>query len=156
MNSCFFESEMKAIPSLIVLILIKTIIDNAMWFIGDHKWKTHHIKLTIKDGKRMTNIHFVDIGFSNYVEANKILTVNRPDSSPMKRVIQHARENGNFLDLTFGKKTRSIITQKGENGLVVTASAVQPATIVDRIKRTQISKEVVERTEGEIIETTNS
>lgn len=48
MHSCFFKSEMKAIPSLIVLIHIKTIIDNAMWFIGDHKWKIHHIKLTYK------------------------------------------------------------------------------------------------------------
>lgn len=126
-----------------------------MWFIGDHKWKTHR-KHNDKGWENMMNIHFVDIGFSNYVEASKILTVNRPESSPMKRVVQHARENGNFLDLTQGKKTRSIITQKGENGIVVTASAIQPATIVDRIKRTQLSKGVVERTEGEIIETTKS
>ncbi|MCD7910903.1 DUF370 domain-containing protein [Bacillus velezensis] len=99
----------------------------------------------------MTNIHFVDIGFSNYVEASKILTVNRPESSPMKRVVQHARENGSFLDLTQGKKTRSIITQKGENGIVVTASAIQPATIVDRIKRTQLSSEITQKLEPDIL-----
>jgi extracellular matrix regulatory protein A len=106
-------------------------------------------------GKDMcNNIHFVDIGFSNYVEASKILTVNRPDSSPIKRVIQHAKETGNFLDLTQGKKTRSIITQKGENGLVVTASAVQTATIIERIRRAQQAKEVVEKVSDDIVETT--
>jgi len=102
----------------------------------------------------MYNTQFVDIGFSNYVEVSKILTVNRPDSSPIKRVIQHAKETGNFLDLTQGKKTRSIITQKGENGIVVTASAVQTTTIIDRIRRSQQAKEVVEKVSDEIVETT--
>lgn len=99
--------------------------------------------------------HFVDIGFSNFVEAEKILTVNRPDSSPVKRVIQHARDTGNFLDLTQGKKTRSIITQKSDSGLVVTASAVQTSTIVERIKRGHQSRDIIERATGElIVETT--
>lgn len=99
--------------------------------------------------------HFVDIGFSNFVEAGKILTVNRPDSSPVKRTIQHARDTGNFLDLTQGKKTRSIITQKGDNGIVVTASAVQTSTIVDRIRRGQPCKEIIEKVSDDlIVETT--
>lgn len=102
----------------------------------------------------MINIHFVDIGFSNYVEAGKILTVNRPDSSPIKRVIQHAKDTGSFLDLTQGKKTRSIITQKSENGLVVTASAVQTATIIDRIRRAQQAKEIVEKVSENVLEIT--
>lgn len=104
----------------------------------------------------MSNIHFVDIGFSNYVEASKILTINRPDSSPIKRVIQHAKDSGHYLDLTQGKKTRSIITQKGDNNLVVTASAVQTATIIDRIRRAQQSKDVVERISGDIVEVTTA
>lgn len=99
-------------------------------------------------------IQFVDIGFSNYVEANKILTVNRPDGAPVKRVIQHAKDSGMFLDLTQGKKTRSIITQTGDTGLVVTASAVQTATIIDRIRRAQQSKDVIEKISGDITETT--
>lgn len=102
----------------------------------------------------MSNLRFVDIGFSNYIEANKILTVNKPGSSPMKRVIQQAKEQGRFLDLTEGKKTRSIITQKGENGIIVTASAVQTATIVDRIRRAQETK-VVEHITNDIVETTH-
>lgn len=104
----------------------------------------------------MTQPHFVDVGFSNYIEVGKILTVNRPDSAPIKRMIQHARDTGHFLDLTQGKKTRSIITQKGESGIIVTSSAVQTVTIIDRIKRTQQAKEVVEKVSSDLIETTIS
>lgn len=96
------------------------------------------------------SVQFVDIGFSNYVEASKILTVNRPDGAPVKRIIQHAKDKGTFLDLTQGKKTRSIITQTGESGLIVTASAVQTVTIIERIRRVQ--KEVAERISAELSE----
>ncbi len=92
------------------------------------------------------NMHFVDVGFSNFVEAEKILSVNRPDSSPVKRVIAQAKESGMYLDLTQGKKTRSIITQATPNGIVVTASAVQTSTIIERIRKargTSAIKEVV-------------
>jgi extracellular matrix regulatory protein A len=102
------------------------------------------------------SIQFVDIGFSNYVEASKILTVNRPDSSPIKRVIQHAKETGHFLDLTQGKKTRSIITEESKSGIVVTASAVKTSTIIDRIRTSQQSKDIVEKISGDIIEVTNA
>ncbi|PVC75138.1 DUF370 domain-containing protein [Priestia megaterium] len=103
----------------------------------------------------MSNVNFVDIGFSNYVEVGKILTVNRPDSSPIKRMIQQAKDSNRFLDLTQGKKTRSIITQKSENGIIITASAVQTATIIERVKRSQQTKEVIERVPAEdILETT--
>ncbi len=106
----------------------------------------------------MSEINFVDIGFSNYVEASKILTVNRPDSSPIKRMIQHAKDTGYYLDLTQGKKTRSIITQKGDNGLIVTASSVQTYTIVERIKRAQQMqvKEFIGHVSDDIVETTMS
>lgn len=100
------------------------------------------------------NIQFVDIGFSNYVEAHKILTINRPDGAPVKRLIQYAKDSGMFLDLTQGKKTRSIITQTGDTGIIVTASAVQTATIVDRIRRAQQTKEVVEKFSTELVEVT--
>ncbi|ACK98718.1 MULTISPECIES: extracellular matrix/biofilm biosynthesis regulator RemA family protein [Bacillus] len=96
------------------------------------------------------NIHFVDIGFSNYVDAGKILTVNRPDSSPIKRSLQHAKEAGRFLDLTQGKKTRSIITQSSNTGLIFTASAVQTSTIMNRIRETEVKQS--KRMAGKLIE----
>lgn len=102
----------------------------------------------------MNNSQFVDIGFSNYVEASKILTIHRPDSSPIKRTVQHAREKGSFLDLTQGKKTRSIITQSSEFGVIITASAVQTTTIVDRIRRQQQSKAIVQKVSEDIVEVT--
>jgi extracellular matrix regulatory protein A len=101
------------------------------------------------------SIQFVDIGFSNYVEASKIMTINRPESSPVKRLVLNAKETNHFVDLTQGKKTRSIITQKSESGLVVTASAVQTATIIDRIRRAQQSQEIVEKVSGDIVEITS-
>lgn len=111
------------------------------------------------------NIHFVDIGFSNYVDAGKILTVNRPDSSPIKRALQQAKESGRFLDLTQGKKTRSIITQSSDTGLIFTASAVLTSTIMNRIRESEAKqlKRNAEKTSDktiaiaheEIIETTN-
>lgn len=104
----------------------------------------------------MTNIFFVDIGFSNYVEAGKILSVDRPDSSPMKRMIQHAKETHHYLDLTQGKKTRSIIVQKSESGLVLTASSVQTTTIHDRIKRAQQGLQITQRVNNDIIEVTST
>lgn len=97
------------------------------------------------------NIQFVDIGFSNYVDAGKILTVNRPDSSPIKRSIQQAKEAGRFLDLTQGKKTRSIITQSSDTGLIFTASAVQTSTIMNRIREARQSKRVVEKAADKVV-----
>jgi extracellular matrix regulatory protein A len=98
---------------------------------------------------------FVDIGFSNFVEADKIFTVNRPDGAPTKRLIQHAKDNGRFLDLTAGKKTRSVIVQASAGILVVVASAVQTATVIDRIRRGQQAKEIIEKASGDIVETTS-
>ncbi|EOO44483.1 MULTISPECIES: DUF370 domain-containing protein [Bacillus cereus group] len=103
------------------------------------------------------NIHFVDIGFSNYVDAGKILTVNRPDSSPIKRALQQAKEAGRFLDLTQGKKTRSIITQSSNTGLIFTASAVQTSTIMNRIREAEAKqlKRLAEKSSDKAASTTN-
>ncbi|WP_067923680.1 extracellular matrix/biofilm biosynthesis regulator RemA family protein [Alicyclobacillus shizuokensis] len=78
---------------------------------------------------------FVDVGFSNFMDASKIITISRPDSSPIRRLVGHAKDNNRYIDLTQGKKTRSIIVSAGEQGLVVTASAVQTSTIIGRIRK---------------------
>lgn len=97
---------------------------------------------------------FVDIGFSNYVEVSKILTINRPDGAPIKRLIQNAKDKGTFLDLTQGKKTRSIIAQSSDGTLVIVASAVQTATVVERYRRAKQARAIVEKASEEIVETT--
>lgn len=98
--------------------------------------------------------NFVDIGFSNFVEAEKILTVSKPGSAPIKRVIQNAKESNRFLDLTEGKKTRSIITQASYSGVVIVASSIQPSTIKERLKRSKSGRNVVEKISDDIIEVT--
>ncbi|SFJ65039.1 hypothetical protein SAMN02799624_05377 [Paenibacillus sp. UNC496MF] len=78
---------------------------------------------------------YVDVGFSNYVEANKIVTISRPDSSPIRRMAQKAKEEGRYIDLTQGKKTRSVIVSSDQKGTIIIGSAVQTSTIISRLDR---------------------
>ena len=57
----------------------------------------------------------VNIGFGNVVSADKILAVVSPDSSPIKRIIQEAREKGNLIDATYGRKTQSVIITESDH-----------------------------------------
>lgn len=99
-------------------------------------------------------MNFVDVGFSNYVEIRKILGVSRPDSSPVRRMIQAAKDDGRFFDYTQGKKTRSIIFSTCGDNVVLTASAIQTTTVIDRINRARKAQQVKEKVSEEIIETT--
>lgn len=71
-----------------------------------------------------------DVGFRNFVDFNKVLVVCNPESNPVKRFVKAAKANGTFIDLTEGKKTRSIIVQEG---LFVIASCRLPKTVKDSI-----------------------
>jgi regulator of extracellular matrix RemA (YlzA/DUF370 family) len=78
---------------------------------------------------------YVDVGFSNFVEASKIITISRPDSSPIRRMVLKAKEEGRYIDLTQGKKTRSIIVSADQKGMVIIGSAVQTSTIISRLNK---------------------
>jgi len=93
---------------------------------------------------------FVDVGFSNYVSVEKIITISRPDSAPIKRMMDEAKNNNRFINLTQGKKTRSIIVSSKDNNIVVIGAAVQPSTIVSRIRK--IEEEKLARNASELIE----
>lgn len=80
-------------------------------------------------------MNWIDVGFQNNVEANKILTVSRPSSAPIKRMIKTAKENNMFIDLTEGKKTRSIIIQSSPGGLVLVGSYRLPQTIIEKMRK---------------------
>ena len=58
---------------------------------------------------------FIDIGFKNLIAADKIITIVAPDSAPIKRVIQEARENGFLIDASFGRKTQSVIVMESNH-----------------------------------------
>lgn len=72
----------------------------------------------------------VNIGFGNFVSLQRVVSIIGPDSAPLKRMIQKAREEGKVIDATFGRKTRSIINLDSEQ---IVLSALQPETLVARI-----------------------
>ena len=73
---------------------------------------------------------FINIGFGNVVSAHRVISIVAPESAPIKRIVQEARDAGDLIDATYGRRTRSVLVM--DSGHVV-LSAVQPETIVNRI-----------------------
>lgn len=71
----------------------------------------------------------VNVGFGNYVLASRVVGIINPASSPMKRLREDARERGQLIDATQGRKTRSILVMDSNH---VILSAIQPETISQR------------------------
>lgn len=78
----------------------------------------------------MVQIHFLNIGYGNLVSANRVIAMVRPDSAPVKRLVQEAKEEGNLLDATYGRKTRCVIMM--DNGQVI-LSPNMPETVGGRL-----------------------
>ncbi len=74
----------------------------------------------------------VNIGFGNTVLADKIIAIVSPDSAPIKRMVQDAKDNGNAIDATFGRKTRAVLIMSSNH---IVLSAVQAETIAGRIDK---------------------
>lgn len=72
----------------------------------------------------------LNIGFGNVVSANRVVAIISPESAPIKRIIQEARENNILIDATYGRKTRAVII--ADSGHVI-LSAVQPETVAGRL-----------------------
>jgi len=78
------------------------------------------------------NIKLVNIGFGNIVSANRIISIVSPESAPIKRIIQEARDRNKLIDATYGRKTRAVIIADSEH---VILSAVQPETVAQRLNK---------------------
>ncbi len=74
---------------------------------------------------------FINIGYGNAVSAERIISVVGADSSPIKRLIQDAKEDGRAIDTTCGKKTRSVIITDSNH---VIMSPISPETILGRLE----------------------
>ena len=72
----------------------------------------------------MTRITFIRIGYGNLVSTSRIIAVVSPDSAPVKRLIQDARDRGSLIDATTGKKTRSVLVMDSDH-LVLSARNVE-------------------------------
>ena len=71
----------------------------------------------------------INIGFGSMVAANRLLAIVAPDSAPIKRVIQEARERGMLIDASYGRKTKSVILMDTDH---VILSAIPTETISAR------------------------
>ncbi len=71
----------------------------------------------------------INIGFGNIVAAERIISIVSPESAPIKRLVQEAKDGKTAIDATYGRRTRSVIIM--DSGHVV-LSAVQPETIAGR------------------------
>ena len=71
----------------------------------------------------------VNIGFGSMVAAGRVLSILAPDSAPIKRIIQEAKDRGMLIDASYGRKTKSVLLMDTDH---VILSAVSPETLTDR------------------------
>ena len=83
----------------------------------------------------------IHIGYGNMVNASKLVSVVAPDSAPMKRLIQTARESGMIVDASQGRKTKAVLIM--DSGHVV-LSALLPETIAARVGQKGVGQDEIE------------
>lgn len=76
------------------------------------------------------DIKLINIGFGNIVSANRVVAIVSPESAPIKRIIQEARDDGRLIDATYGRRTRAVVIMDSDH---VILSAVQPETVAHRV-----------------------
>lgn len=72
----------------------------------------------------------INIGFGNLVSAERILAVVSPDSAPIKRIVQEARDRSMLVDASFGRRTKAVLLMDTDH---VILSAILPETIAGRL-----------------------
>jgi extracellular matrix regulatory protein A len=82
------------------------------------------------------DVQLINIGFGNIVSANRVIAIVSPESAPIKRIITDARDRGQLIDATYGRRTRAVIITDSSH---VVLSAIQPETVAHRFV---ISKEI--------------
>ena len=93
---------------------------------------------------------FINIGFGNMVAANRVVSLVSPDSAPIKRLVSDAKDAGRAIDVTCGRRTRSVIITDSEH---VILSAIQAETIANRFDSEDSSDDEDEAYEDSVSET---
>ena len=75
------------------------------------------------------DIQLINIGFGNIVSANRVVAIVSPESAPIKRIIGDAKDRGQLVDATYGRRTRAVIITDSSH---VILSAIQPETVANR------------------------
>ena len=76
----------------------------------------------------------INIGFGNMVSAARLVAIVSPESAPIKRIIQDAKERGTLIDATYGRRTRAVLVMDSDH---VILSSVQPETVANRMGDSQ-------------------
>lgn len=72
----------------------------------------------------------INIGFGNLVSAQRLIAIVSPDSAPIKRMIQEARDRGVLVDATYGRRTKAVLIMDNDH---LVLSALQPETVSNRL-----------------------
>lgn len=91
-------------------------------------------------------MQLINIGFGNIVSANRIISIVSPESAPIKRLIQEAKDSKMAVDASCGRRTRAVIIM--DSGHVI-LSAVQPETVASRLDKDANKEDMdIERNEN--------
>jgi regulator of extracellular matrix RemA (YlzA/DUF370 family) len=91
----------------------------------------------------------INVGFGNIVSANRIIAIVSPESAPIKRIIQEARDRGMLIDATYGRRTRAVIVTDSDH---IILSAVQPETVAHRLSDKGADSVVIDELDQEVTE----
>ena len=80
----------------------------------------------------------INIGFGNMMAADRIVALVSPESAPIKRLVQDAKDAGRTIDVTCGRRTRAVIVTDSEH---VILSAIQAETIANRLDNDLLDEE---------------
>jgi regulator of extracellular matrix RemA (YlzA/DUF370 family) len=87
------------------------------------------------------SVKLLNIGFGNMVSAGRVMAIISPESAPIKRMVQDARDKSLLIDATYGRKTRAVLVM--DSGQIV-LSAIQPETVAHRIVQQEVVEESVD------------
>ena len=82
-------------------------------------------------------MRLINIGFGNMVNAGRLIAMVAPDSAPIKRIVQEAKDKGVLIDATYGRKTKAVLIMDSDH---VILSALQPESVAGRLEGAQPSK----------------
>ncbi|AEH50162.1 DUF370 domain-containing protein [Pseudothermotoga thermarum] len=80
----------------------------------------------------------INIGFGNVISGDRVIAIVNPESAPLKRLKEEAKEEGKLIDATYGRKTRAILITDSNH---IILSAIQPETIAQRFKQSMLEIE---------------
>ncbi len=83
----------------------------------------------------------INIGYGNMVSASRIITIVSPESAPIKRIVQEARDKGLLIDATYGRRTRAVIIMDSGHTVL---SSIQPETVANRFVHSNDEEESID------------